>query len=139
VEIQQKADQLVSQFQGFKSWEDRYREIIQFGKKLEPMPDQFKEEKYIIKGCQSQVWLYPKFENGKIHFSADSDSMLVKGIIALLLEVYNDRAPAEIQACSPDFLKQIGISEHLSMNRTNGLASMVKQIQMYALVFQSIN
>jgi cysteine desulfuration protein SufE len=125
-------------FLGKSDWEERYKELIQLGKALPPLAEEGRLEKYLVKGCQSQVWLYPQFREGRVFFQADSDAILVKGIVALLLEVYSDCTPQEILKTPADFLKDIGITEHLSMNRSNGLASMLKQIQMYALVYQSL-
>ena len=122
----------------FNDWEDRYKELIQLGRGLEPLSEEERAEKYKIKGCQSQVWLVPEFKDGRVYFRADSDAMLVKGIIALLVNVYSASTPDEILNNKPDFLKEVGVTEHLSMNRTNGLASMMKQIQMYAAVFKSM-
>lgn len=130
--------QIKEDFSKLNSWEDKYKEIIKYGKSLEPMEDEFKEEKFRVKGCQSQVWLHPKFEGGVVLFVADSDSMLVKGIVALLLKVYNSKTPDEILSTKAEFLKEIGITDHLSMNRTNGLAAMMKQIQLYALAYKSL-
>jgi cysteine desulfuration protein SufE len=138
MEIPGRIEKVHALFDSQDSWEDRYRELIKLGKGLAIMDEQFKVEKFRIKGCQSQVWLYPEFKEGKVFFHADSDAMLVKGIMALLIEVYNGSTPDEILANPPEFLKQMGISEHLSMNRTNGLASMVKQIQLYATAFKAM-
>lgn len=126
-------------FLKFSDWEDRYKELIQIGRNLPPYPEDKREEKFKVKGCQSQVWLYPEFRDGRVYFHADSDAVLVKGIVALLTSVYSDATPEEILTTRPEFLKEVGITEHLSMNRSNGLAAMMKQIQMYALVFQSMN
>jgi cysteine desulfuration protein SufE len=136
--MKERIDRIKASFLKFSDWEDRYKELIQLGRNLAPYPEDKREEKYKIKGCQSQVWLYPEFKEGKIFFKADSDAVLVKGIVGLLLSVYSDSSPEEILATKPDFLKEIGITEHLSMNRSNGLAAMMKQIQMYALVFKSM-
>jgi cysteine desulfuration protein SufE len=125
-------------FNSCHNWEDKYRQIIKFGKDLVPMADEFKTDNFKVKGCQSQVWLHPTIEHGKVIFSADSDSMLVKGIISLLLKVYSGQSPAAIIAFKPTFLSDLGISEHLSMNRSNGLSSMIKQIQMYAFTMKAL-
>lgn len=132
-----RVDQIKTRFLQFQDWEDRYKELINLGKGLEAYPEDKREEKFKIKGCQSQVWLYPEFKDGRIYFHADSDALLVKGIIGLLVNVYSNATPDEILNTKADFLKEVGITEHLSMNRSNGLASMMKQIQMYALVFKS--
>lgn len=136
--IIERIEALKGRLQQFNDWEDRYKELIQLGRSLEPMSEEEHIERYKIKGCQSQVWLIPDFKDGKVFFRADSDAVLVKGIIALLVNVYSGATPDEILTNKPDFLKEVGITEHLSMNRTNGLASMMKQIQMYAVVFKSM-
>lgn len=136
--IQDRITQLVERFNSFSQWEDRYKELIQNGKKLAPLEETDKIDKFRIKGCQSQVWLKPEYKDGVIHFYADSDAVLVKGIISLLLEVYSGETPEVVMATPPQFLKDIGITEHLTMNRTNGLASMVKQIQMYGTAFSAL-
>jgi cysteine desulfuration protein SufE len=128
----------VARFKAHTDWEDRYKELIQVGKEMPAYPEEFREEKFKVRGCQSQVWLHPTLKDGRVYFAADSDAMLVKGIVGLLVLVYSGATPAEILATKGDFLKDIGITEHLSMNRTNGLASMMKQIQLYALVYQGM-
>jgi cysteine desulfuration protein SufE len=135
--IADRIDQIKKRFLQYHDWEDRYKELITLGKSLDTYPEDKREEKFKIKGCQSQVWLYPEFKSGKVYFHADSDALLVKGIVGLLVNVYSDATPEEIINTKPDFLKEVGITEHLSMNRSNGLAAMMKQIQMYALVFKS--
>jgi cysteine desulfuration protein SufE len=130
--------QVVARFHAHADWEDRYKELIQVGKEMPAYPEEFREEKFKVRGCQSQVWLHPTLQEGRVHFAADSDALLVKGIVGLLVHVYSGATPAEILATKGEFLKDIGITEHLSMNRTNGLASMMKQIQMYALVYQGM-
>ncbi len=137
--MSEKTTQLKNRFLQFHDWEDRYKELIHLGRGLAPYPEDKREEKYKVKGCQSQVWLYPEFKEGRVYFHADSDAVLVKGIVALLTSVYSGATPDEILSTKPDFLKEVGITEHLSMNRSNGLATMMKQIQMYALVFKSMN
>jgi cysteine desulfuration protein SufE len=108
------------------------------GKELPEMNEAFKTENFRIKGCQSQVWLYPEFKDGVIYFQADSDALLVKGIIALLVQVYSGETPDAIVEEKEDFLKKLGVTDHLSMNRSNGLAAMTKQIKMYAIAFKSM-
>lgn len=136
--IQDRITQVKGRFQVFDDWEERYKELIQMGKELSTYPEDQRQEKFKIKGCQSQVWLYPSFTEGRLRLSADSDALLVKGIIAVLVTVYDGATPEEVLADKGDFLKEIGITEHLSMNRSNGLASMLKQIHMYAAVFKSL-
>lgn len=129
--------EIVEEFEFLPDWEEKYGEIIRLGRKLPEYPDEFRIEKFKVKGCQSQVWLHPEFNNGKIHFDADSDAMIVKGLIALLMRVYNERSPQEILDNPPDFLTEIGIDNHLSPTRKNGLGAMMKQIQMYAVAYRA--
>jgi cysteine desulfuration protein SufE len=137
-DLVEKIKNLEQHFLALPDWESRYKEMIQIGKKLPVMPEDFKKEKFQIKGCQSQVWLYPEFNGSVVIFYADSDSQLVKGIISLLITIYSGLTPQEILSTKPDFLNTIGITDHLSLNRTNGLASMLKQIQLYARVYASM-
>jgi cysteine desulfuration protein SufE len=136
--IKENIELIKEDFNKCSDWEAKYIKIIKFGKGLDPMPEVSKLEKFKIKGCQSQVWLSPSFENGLIVFQADSDSVLVKGIIAVLLKVYSNQSPSDILENKPEFLDSLGIRDHLSMNRSNGLTSMIKQIQMYALVYNAM-
>lgn len=136
--MEERIGQIKARFLKFKDWEDRYKELITLGKELSSYPEEKREDKYKVKGCQSQVWLYPEFKDGRVYFYGDSDAVLVKGIVGLLINVYSDATPDEIISTKPEFLKDVGITEHLSMNRSNGLASMMKQMQMYALVFKSM-
>ncbi len=135
----ERVNQIKQRLGQYSDWEDRYKELIQLGKSLQNYPEDKRDEKYKVKGCQSQVWLYPELKDGRVYFFGDSDAVLVKGIVGLLLSVYSDATPDEILSTKPEFLKEVGITEHLSMNRSNGLAAMMKQIQMYALVFKSLN
>ena len=135
----ERTTQIKQRFLQFKDWEDRYKELIVLGKNLDSYPEEKREEKYKVKGCQSQVWLFPEFKDGRVYFRADSDAVLVKGIVGLLVSVYSDATPDEILSTKPEFLQEVGITEHLSMNRSNGLAAMMKQIQMYAVVFKSMS
>jgi cysteine desulfuration protein SufE len=137
--VKEVQKEIVEEFQFLPDWEEKYSEIIRLGRKLPEYPDEYREEKYKVKGCQSQVWLHPEFKNGKIHFDADSDAMIVKGLIALLMRVYNERTPQEIIDNPPNFLSEIGIDNHLSPTRKNGLGAMMKQIQMYAVAFKSMS
>lgn len=139
MDMLERTNQIKDRFLQFSDWEDRYKELIQLGRSLPPYPEDKRDEKYKVKGCQSQVWLYPEFKDGRVYFHADSDAVLVKGIVGLLVQVYSDATPDEIISTKPEFLKEVGITEHLSMNRSSGLASMMKQIQMYAVVFKSMN
>lgn len=132
--IQNNIDQLRVIFSAIPDWETRYTKMIKLGKEMEPYPEEGKQDKYLIKGCQSKVWLYPEFKNNVLKFFADSDSVLVKGIVSLLVHVYSGQTPKDIMQSPADFLKDLGITEHLSMNRNNGLVAMLRQIQLYAQV-----
>jgi cysteine desulfuration protein SufE len=121
----------------FDDWMERYEYIIDLGKSLPIIEEKNKLDENLIKGCQSKVWLYSEIENEKIKFSADSDAILTKGIVALLLRVYSYQKPIEILAADTDFIDQIGLKEHLSPTRANGLVSMLKQIKMYAFAQQA--
>lgn len=137
MEIQERVKNLVEEFARFNDWEERYKHIIAIGKNLEPMKEEYRQDQFKIKGCQSQVWLYPELNGDKIMFHADSDAAIVKGVIALLMRVYSNSTPAEILATKPEFLDTIGLREQLSMSRANGLSSMLKQISMYAVALQA--
>lgn len=136
--IETRVENLVKRFSQYKDWEDRYRELIKIGKEQEDLAEEFQIEKFQIKGCQSKVWLKPEYREGRVFFTASSDAVLVKGIVGILVEAYSDSTPDEVIAFKDDFLQAIGITDHLSMNRTNGLANMLKQIKMYGLVFKSL-
>jgi cysteine desulfuration protein SufE len=129
----------VEEFAGLASWEDRYKLLIERGRHLKPMPVALHDEKFKVKGCQSQVWLHASLSsNGDVVFEADSDAMIVKGLVALLVEAYSEATPKEILKASPDFLKQLGFEGHLSPSRANGLSAMLKQILYYAQAFQAL-
>ncbi|MBT3584319.1 MAG: SufE family protein [Halobacteriovoraceae bacterium] len=133
----QRIESLVQKFSTFQNWEERYKYIIQCGKELAPISEEHRTEQNIVRGCQSQVWLHADLIDGKIIYQADSDASIVKGIITLLLEVYSGLAPQEILDCPPTWLEEIELKQHLSMSRANGLASMIKQISLYAMAFQA--
>lgn len=131
-----KISLIVNDFKKFSDWEDRYKHLIELGKKLPSMKEEFKTESNKIKGCQSQVWLNAELDGDKVVFSADSDASIVKGIVALLVEVYSGLTPDQILATKPTFLEEIGLKEHLSMSRANGMTAMIKQISFYAMAFK---
>jgi len=133
--IQQKVDEIVEDFGLFEDWSDKYEYIISLGKELEPMSDAEKNEDNIVKGCQSKVWLSADLLNDKINFKADSDAIISKGIIALLVKVLNEEKPIDIINYDLKFIDDIGLKEHLSPNRSNGLVSMLKKMKMYAIAF----
>ena len=118
--------------------DERYAYIINKGRVHPALADEFKVESFQIKGCLSQLWLHPELKDGKVYFTIDSDAAIPKGIAAILAEVYSDMTPSEILALSPDFLKEYGIEQHLSMNRRNGLSHICKQIQLYAVAYKAI-
>lgn len=136
--IQEVHREIVDKFKEFDNWEDRYAYIIKLGKELRPISDEYKSVKYKIEGCQSQVWMNSKIEDGKMFIEADSDAMIVKGLIAILIWAYSGFTPKEILSSPPDFLRDIGIDNHLSITRKNGLGAMLKQIQLYAIAFQRL-
>ena len=137
--ISEKGQSLVEDFSFMEDWTEKYQYLIDLSKNLAPMDTQFKVEDNLIKGCQSKVWLKASFENELINFQADSDAIISKGIVAILLSVLNDRKPSEILNADLSFIDQIGLKEHLSPNRANGLSSMLKQIKFYALAYSKLN
>lgn len=128
-------DHMAAKLSALPDWEDRYSEIIATGKQLSAYPEEHRTEQFKVKGCQSQVWLHPRLEEGILYFDADSDAVIVKGLAAILMKVYSGRSPAEILACNVDVAEALSLQQHLSPNRANGLASMIKQIRLYALAY----
>ncbi|ANW23761.1 cysteine desulfurase, sulfur acceptor subunit CsdE [Vibrio coralliilyticus] len=125
-----QAEDIVTTMQGFKGWEDRYRQVIQWGKKLPAMPDELKSEQVTVSGCESQVWLVSENLDGVWHFCADSDARIVRGLIALVMAAYNGKTSAEIQAINIDeYFEKLGLIAHLSPSRGNGLKAIVEQIK----------
>jgi len=135
--IQEKAAQLIDEFSMFDDWMDKYNYLIELGKSLPSIDEKYKTDENIIKGCQSRVWLHASFDGDKVSFTGDSDAIITKGIAALLIRVFNEEAPAEILNADLGFVDQLGLKEHLSPTRSNGLVSMIKQIRFYALAFQA--
>ncbi len=135
--IQEIQTEIVDEFAQFDDWMERYEYIIDLGKNLPIIDDLQKKEENIIKGCQSKVWLFGEQTADKIVFTADSDAILTKGIIAILIRVFSNQTATEILAANTDFIEEIGLKEHLSATRANGLVSMIKNIKMYALAYQS--
>ncbi|MCL2290953.1 MAG: SufE family protein [Bacteroidetes bacterium] len=134
--IQEAEQQLIEEFSYFSDWMDKYNYIIELGKELPLIDPQYKTPQYLISGCQSQVWLHADFKNGKVIFTADSDAIITKGIVNLLIKVLSNRTPQEILDAKLDFIDAIGLRAHLSPTRSNGLNSMLKQMKMYATAFQ---
>ena len=135
--IKEIQEEIIDEFSMFDDWMERYEYIIDLGKSLPIIKEENKLDENLIKGCQSKVWLYSEIENERLKFSADSDAILTKGIVALLLRVYSYQKPQEIIAADTHFIDQIGLKEHLSPTRANGLVSMLKQIKMYAIAQQA--
>ncbi len=135
--IQEKEKAIIDEFSVFDDWMDKYAYLIELGKELPLIDEKYKTEKYLISGCQSRVWLYAELtDDGKVVFSTDSDAVITKGIISLLIRVLSGHTPKEILDADLGFLEKIGLKEHLSPTRANGLVSMIKQIQFYARAFQ---
>ena len=130
-------DEIIEEFSLFEDWTQRYEYMIELGKSLPLINNDYKTDKYIIKGCQSKVWVHANLDGDKLKFTADSDAIITKGIIAILIRVFSDQNPKDILDADTDFIDKIGLKEHLSPTRANGLVSMVKQIKMYAVVFQT--
>jgi|TARA_B110000967_G_scaffold174955_1_gene187419 cysteine desulfuration protein SufE len=135
--IKEIQEEIIDEFSMFDDWMDRYEYIIDLGKSLPIIDDQYKLDENLIKGCQSKVWLFSELENETIKYTADSDAILTKGIAALLLRVYSGQKPNDILTAETSFIDKIGLKEHLSPTRANGLVSMVKQIKMYAIAQQT--
>lgn len=137
--VTERQSKLIREFAAFPSWEDRYKHLIEKGKKLPALPPELHDEKYKVKGCQSQVWLHAGLDGqGRVEFKGDSDALIVKGLVAVLLEAYSPATPDEILAAKTDFLKELGFEGHLSPSRANGLYAMLKQILYYATAFQAL-
>jgi len=137
--IQEIQDEIVDEFSMFEDWMQRYEYIIDLGKSLPLIDEQFKTEDNIIKGCQSKVWVHAEQKGEEVVFTADSDAILTKGIIAILIRAFSNQKAADILEANTDFIDKIGLKEHLSPTRANGLVSMVKKIKMYALAFNTKN
>ena len=128
---------IIDEFSMFDNWEERYQYMIDLGKSLPLIDDHYKTEDYIIKGCQSRVWVHADMKNDKVVFTADSDAIITKGIIAILLRVFSNQSPKDIIEADTNFIDEIGLKEHLSPTRANGLVSMIKQLKMYAIAYQT--
>ena len=137
--IHETEEDIIEAFSFFDTWEEKYEYIIDLGKKLEPLNDKYKITDNIIKGCQSTVWLNADFFDGKVFFKADSDAVIVKGLVSMLIEVLSGHTPDEILNAKLDFLREIGMMNHLAQTRSNGLLAMVKQMKNYALAYKSIH
>ena len=135
--IRERQDEVIEEFAMFDDWMDKYEHLISLGKELPLIDEDNKVDQNIIKGCQSRVWLHAQMDDGKVRFKADSDAIITKGIISLMIRVLDNSSPDEIINEELYFIDEIGLKEHLSPTRSNGLVSMVKQMKMYALAFQT--
>jgi len=136
--IEEKQQEIIDDFEFLTDWMDKYEMIIQLGKELPLIDDRYKTDQYKIKGCQSQVWVHADYKDGKIYFTADSDAIITKGLISMIVKVYAGHTPDEILHTDLYFIDKIGLHSHLSPTRSNGLASMVKQIKEYAFALQKL-
>ena len=130
-------DEVIAEFADFDDWMDKYALLIDLGNALEPLDEKYKTESNLIEGCQSRVWLQADYVDGRIHFRGESDAVIVKGIVSLLIRVLSDHTPQEILDADLHFIDQIGLKEHLSPTRSNGLVAMVKQMRLYAMAFRA--
>jgi cysteine desulfuration protein SufE len=135
--IEEIKEEIIDEFAMFDNWEDRYQYMIDLGKSLPLIDPQYKTEDHIIKGCQSKVWVHADMKEDKVRFTADSDAIITKGIIAILIRVFSNQHPSDIIEADTDFIDEIGLKEHLSPTRANGLVSMIKQLKMYAIAYQT--
>lgn len=136
--INEIQDEIIEDFCGLDDWMDRYQMLIDLGEEQEPLPEKDKTEQNLIDGCQSRVWITCEEQDGRLCFRAESDALIVKGIVALIIRVVNHHTPAEILQADLYFIERIGLREHLSPTRSNGLLAMVRQVRMYALAFKTI-
>ena len=137
--IEEREAEIIEAFSWLETWEEKYEYIIELGKNLPELDEKFKKEENVIKGCQSTVWLVAEFKDGKVYYKADSDAVIVKGLVSMLISVLSGNAPDEILNAKLDFIKEIGMMTHLAQTRSNGLVAMVKQIKNYALAYKSVN
>ena len=136
--INETQDEIIEEFELFDDWEGKYEYIIDLGKKLAPFQEEFKTEDHIIKGCQSRVWLHAELNGDNVVFTADSDAIIVKGLISMLVKVLSGHTPEEIINADLYFMEKVGLQQHLAQTRSNGLASMLKQMKTYALAFSAL-
>lgn len=130
---------IIAEFSVYDDWMDKYAYLIEIGNELPPMDEQHKTEDNLIKGCQSRVWFYPEMKNGLLYFMADSDAIITKGIASLLVRVFSGQNPEDIAKADLNFIEEIGLTQHLSPTRSNGLLSMIKQIKMYAVAYSALS
>lgn len=137
--IAEITQQIVDEFALFPDWMDKYEHLIELGKSLPPFPEKSKVEQNLISGCQSRVWIDARYENGRVYYTADSDAIITKGIISLLIHALSGQPPQAILDADMEFINTVGLQENLSPTRANGLLAMIKQMKMYALAFKTIN
>lgn len=134
-----RESEILTEFSHLKNWEDKYKKIIAWGKEIEKYPEDLYQEKFLVKGCQSQVWMNAKMENDKMIILADSDALIVKGLVSLLVKIYSGLTPHEILSHPPEFVNKLGFAQYLSPSRANGFSSMIKQIVLYATAFKALS
>ncbi len=137
MDIHEKQERIIKEFKVLGDWQERYKHIIKLGQKLDPLEEKHKKDENLVRGCQSQVWLIAELQDGKVVFKADSDAAITKGLVALMVRFYSGEDPDTIIVTKPEFIERIGMQEHLSPTRSNGLVSMVKQMKIYAMVYKS--
>lgn len=135
--IKEQQDSIIEEFSFFSEWTEKYEYIIQLGKDLPLIDEQYKTEENLIKGCQSRVWLHADYKNGKIYFTADSDALITKGLVSMVVRVLSGQTPKDIAGSDIYFIDEIGLKSHLSLTRSNGLLSMLKQMKMYGVAYQA--
>lgn len=135
--IQDIQQQILDEFNALEDWTGRYKHIIELGRKLAPLDEQYKVEENLVRGCQAQVWLNTYLDDGNVIFEADSDAAITKGLVALMVRFYSGQDPDTILSTNPEFIRKIGMEKHLSPTRSNGLASMVKQMKIYAMAYKT--
>ncbi len=136
-DIHEVQQQIINEFEALSDWTERYKHIIKQGRNLESLDEKHKKEENLVRGCQSQVWLHTYLDDGKVIFKADSDAAITKGLVALMVRFYSGQTPDTIISTDPTFIKKIGMEQHLSPTRSNGLASMVKQMKIYAMAYKT--
>ena len=135
--ILHKQAEIIEQFEAFETWEERYKQIISIARDLDELDDQYKNEDNKVRGCSSTVWLHAYLKDGRVVYKADSDAIIVRGLVSLIIRVYSNETPDDILAAAPDFIEELGLNQNLSSNRANGLSAMVKQVKAYALAFKA--
>ena len=139
-DIEQAQREVIEEFSAISDWRTRYQKIIASGRELPALDEAFRTEENIVRGCQNRVWLHAeRMDDGRVRFYADSEAMIVRGLVALLVRIYSERTPEEILATEPRFIHELGLGENLTMNRVNGLAAMVTQMKRYAMVFHALS